>query len=96
MDEDDFYEERLDNIFGKGTMWKHRTFRTILDPYSTEWNQTDYAKKIEILETLTAAGEDLEILIRDYKERYNKQNRKDISSSVEHALILLFQYKLSQ
>ncbi|MBS1639415.1 MAG: hypothetical protein JSR12_05110 [Bacteroidetes bacterium] len=96
MGEDNFYEARLDKIFGNGSMWKHRTFRTILDPFSSEWNGTDYDKKIEILQKVVAAGEDLEILISDYKERYDDQNRKDISSSVETALTKLLQYRLTK
>jgi hypothetical protein len=96
MEYDNFYEARLDKIFGNGSMWKHRTFRTILDPFSSEWNGTDYDKKIEILEKVIASGEDLEILINDYKERYDEQNRKDISSSVESALTKLLQYRLTK
>lgn len=96
MEEDNFYEARLDKIFGNGSIWKHRTFRTILDPFSSEWNGTNYDKKIEILEKVVAAGEDLEILISDYKERYDEQNRKDISSSVESALTKLLQYRLTK
>jgi len=96
MDDDNFYEARLDKIFGNGSMWKHRTFRTILDPFSSEWNGTDYNKKIEILEKVVAAGEDLEMLISEYKERYDEQNRKDISSSVESALTKLLQYRLTK
>lgn len=96
MEDDNFYEARLDKIFGNGSMWKHRTFRTIFDPFSSEWNGTDYDKKIEILEKVVAAGEDLEILISDYKERYDEQNRKDISSSVESALTKLLQYRLTK
>jgi hypothetical protein len=94
--EDNFYEARLDKLFGKGSLWKHRTFRTVLDPYSSEWNGTDFEKKIEILEKVVASGEDLNVLIKDYKERYNEQNRKDISSSVESALIMLLKYKLTK
>jgi hypothetical protein len=96
MKDDNFYEARLDKIFGNGSLWKHRTFRTILDPFSSEWNGTDYDKKFEILQKVVAAGEDLEILISDYKERYDEQNRKDISSSVESALIKLLQYRLTK
>lgn len=96
MEDNNFYEARLDKIFGNGSMWKHRTFRTILDPFSSEWNGTGYDKKIEILEKVIASGEDLEILISDYKERYDEQNRKDISSSVESALTKLLQYRLTK
>ena len=96
MEEDNFYEARLDRIFGKGSMWKHRTLRTIFDPYSSEWSETNFEKKVEILEKAIAAGEDLEVLISDYKDRYLEQNRKDIANSVEDALIALLAYKLKK
>lgn len=96
MEDDNFYEARLDKVFGKGSMWKHRTFRTIFDPFSSEWNMTDYKKKIEILEKVIESGENLEDLINDYKERYDEQNRKDISLSVESALVKLLQYRLTK
>lgn len=96
MGKDNFYESRLDKIFSKGSLWKHRTFRTVFDPFSSEWNETDYEKKIEILKKVVAAGEDLEILIRDYKNRYHEQNRREISSSVETALAKLLEYQLEK
>lgn len=96
MKDDNFYEARLDKVFGRGSMWKHRTFRTIFDPFSSEWNMTDYNKKIEILEKVIESGENLEDLISDYKERYDEQNRKDISLSVESALAKLLQYRLTK
>ena len=96
MEEDNnYYESRLDKIFGNRPNWKHRTFRTILDPYSSEWNETSYDKKMEILKKVIDAGEDMEVLIHDYKKRYEDQNRKDISSTVEHALITLLEHSLT-
>lgn len=93
-EEENYYESRLDRIFGNRPNWTHRTFRTILDPYSSEWNDTTMEKKIEILEKVIASGESLDGLIRDYKERYDDQNRKDISSVVEEALITLLEFRL--
>ena len=81
------YEVRLDKIFGKGSLWKHRSFRTVLDPYSSEWNQTTMQQKIEILKKLKLNNESLEILISDYEDRYLEQNRKDIAISAKDALI---------
>ena len=81
------YEERLDKIFGKVSLWKHRSFRTVLDPYSSEWNQTTMQQKIEILKKLKLNNESLEILISDYEDRYLEQNRKDIAISAKDALI---------
>ena len=97
MEEDeDFYEARLDKIFAHGGFWEHRTFRTILDPFSHEWSETDFDKKLEILEKVISAGEDFSGLIMDYKLRYDEQNRRDISRSVEQALIDLLQYSLKK
>lgn len=93
--EEDYYETRLDKIFGQGSIWQHRTFRTIFDPFSNEWNNTTYDRKIEILETVIENGENLELLIDNYKERYNNQNRKDIAKAVENALVKLLAYKLT-
>ena len=94
-DDNNYYEARLDKIFGNGSMWKHRTFRTVLDPFSSEWDKTLIDEKIEILEKFIASGENLEQLIRDYKDRYNEQNRKDISSSVEITLTKILQKHLT-
>ena len=94
--ENNYYEARLDRIFGKGSLWKHRTFRTIFDPFSSEWDKTTFDQKIEILGTIIDRGERLEVLIADYKERYNEQNRKDISNVVEIALTKLLTYKLTR
>ncbi|WP_118196182.1 hypothetical protein [Albibacterium indicum] len=33
---DNFYEAQLGKVFGNGSMWKHRTFRTIFDPISSK------------------------------------------------------------
>ncbi len=95
-DENNQYEARLDKIFTKGALWNHRTFRTIFDPFSSEWSDTTFNKKIEILEKVVAAGEDLHELITDYKQRYDEQNRHDISRSVEYALIELLKYRLKK
>jgi hypothetical protein len=93
-DENNWYEARLDKIFTNGALWKHCTFRTILDPLSSEWNETDFDKKLEILERVVASGEKLSVLIRDYKRRYDEQDRRDITLAVENALIILLQYRL--
>lgn len=69
-----YYEARLDRIFGKASIWQHRTLRTVFDPYSAEWAETDYGRKIEILEKVIASGENLEMLILEYKVRYIEQN----------------------
>ena len=88
--EENYYERRLDKLFGKGTIWKHRTFRTVLDPYSTEWTLTSIEKKLNYLELLINSGEDLAQFISEYEDRYLEQNRRDIAMSVKDDLIILF------
>ena len=34
---------KLDEIFAKGSLWKHRTLRTIFDKNASEWNHTKIA-----------------------------------------------------
>jgi hypothetical protein len=96
MTNNNWYESRLDKIFAKGALWKHRTFRTIFDPLSSEWRHTTIDQKIEILERVVNEGEDLKKLIKDYKNRYLEQNRRDIAVSVESALVILLEYKLKK
>lgn len=90
------YETRLDRIFAKGYLWEHRTFRTILDPFSSEWNETTFDKKIEILEKVVQSGTNLKFIIEDYKRCYIEQNRRDIAVSIEDALIYLLQFNLAK
>lgn len=91
--EDNYYEARIDRIFNC-SIYRHRTLRTVFDRWSSEWDQTTMDKKYEILTRILGAGEDLEMLIGEYKDRYLEQNRVDIARSVEEALIILLQYKL--
>jgi hypothetical protein len=96
MESENNYEARLDRIFAKGHLWQHRTFRTVLDPFSSEWNETTFDKKIEILEKVVQSGINLKFIIKDYKRCYIEQNRRDISIAVETALITLLQHKLKK
>lgn len=41
------YQEKIDKIFANGSLWKHRTFRTVLDPFSSEYDQTSMEQKID-------------------------------------------------
>ena len=44
------YQEIVDEIFG--SLYKHRTLRTLFDPNSSEWNETTIEKKLEILKKI--------------------------------------------
>lgn len=94
--EREFYESRMDKIFANQSTWKHRTLRTIFDPFSHEWTQTTPEEKVEIITTLELKGESLFKLIHDYKKRYKENQREDISNSVEQALIELLSYAVKK
>ena len=88
------YEEKLDLIFSKAPgMWQHRTFRTCLDRFSYEWTETEMTEKIELLNKLKFVGYDINDLIRDYKSRYNSENRSDIANEAEASLKLIENFK---
>ena len=44
------YQEIVDEIFG--SLYRHRTLRTLFDPNSSEWSDTTIEKKLEILKTI--------------------------------------------
>ena len=69
------YQQKLDKIFGKGSLWKHRTLRTLFDPNSSEYNQTSMDKKLEILNTIRENKIDLNELMDEYKEFYTEENK---------------------
>jgi hypothetical protein len=89
------YEERMDDLFGEGSMWRHRTLRTLFDPYSQEWKGTDFGQKIQMLKTITSSGESLPGLVSQFKDRYDGNGRSDVSSSVEFALATMLEHQLA-
>lgn len=94
MNKHEDYEARMDMIFAKGDLWKHRTLRTVFDPPSTEWGETTMQQKAAILKKIVENGERLYRLIRDYKMRYIEQNRRDIAIETENALAFILEHIL--
>jgi hypothetical protein len=90
------YEVRMDKLFARGNLWKHRTLRTVFDPSSTEYTATTIDQKYYILKKAVENGEKLRVLIHDYKFRYLEQNRRDIAFEVENAIIILLDYQLKE
>ncbi len=83
------YQEKIDKIFGKGSLWKHRTLRTLFDPYSSEYKQTTMEKKLEILNTINENKIDLNELIDDYKEFYTEENKIHVVDVADEGLAIL-------
>jgi len=90
------YEEQLDKIFANGRLWKHRTFRTVLDPLSHEYSQTTMDQKINFLKTLINSNIKLRRFIEDYKFRYIEIDRRDIAVETEKALIIIVEHLLKK
>ena len=83
------YQQKLDKIFGKGSLWKHRTLRTLFDPNSSEYNQTTMDKKIEILNTIRENKIDLNELLYEYKEFYTEENKIHVVDVADEGLEIL-------
>lgn len=89
MSRQPFYQEEIDKIFEKGSLWKHRTLRTLSDPYSSEYNQTTMEKKLKILNTINENKIDLNELIYDYKEFYTAENKIHVVDVADEGLVIL-------
>ena len=83
------YQQKIDKIFGKGSLWKHRTLRTLFDPNSSEYNQTTMDKKLEILNTIRENKIDLNELLDEYKEFYTDENKIHVVDVADEGLEIL-------
>jgi hypothetical protein len=88
------YSERIDEIF-KTNLYRHRTLRTIFDPFASEWDDTTMDKKVEILKKITAAGEDLEDIMLEYQLYYKEINKPHAAKNAEAGLAKILQYMLN-
>ena len=83
------YQQKLDKIFGKGSLWKHRTLRTLFDRNSSEYNQTRMDKKLEILNTIRENKIDLNELLDEYKEFYTEEKKIHVVDVADEGLEIL-------
>ena len=89
------YQQKMDNIFAKGSLWKHRTLRTLFDPFSSEYEQTTMDKKIEIIKTILENNLNLMTIIKDYKQFYSEENKRHVIDAVEGGLTNLLSKTLT-
>jgi len=85
------YQQQLDKIFSPGDLWKHRTLRTLFDPYSTEYQHTTMDEKTSILKTILNNGISLKALIGAYKDFYRKENKPDVADALEDGLVMVLE-----
>ncbi len=89
------YQEIVDEIFG--SLYKHRTLRTLFDPNSSEWNETTIEKKLEILKKILVSNKiTFEQLILGYKNFYKNElaNKEHVLNSLESGILILLQNSL--
>lgn len=85
------YQQQLDKIFSPGDLWKHRTLRTLFDPYSTEYQYTTMDEKTSILKTILDKGISLKVLIAAYKDFYIQENKPDVADTLEDGLVMVLE-----
>lgn len=92
------YQQYLDELFNGGRLWRHRTLRTVLDEYSTEWQATTVKQKIEILTSIYNEESDalnyfsLYNVIRDYRIFYLEEKKPHVADSILPTLNYLLQF----
>lgn len=84
------YQDIVDEVFG--SMYKHRTLRTIFDPNSSEWDDTTIDKKLEILKKLLNSNKvTLDEILNGYKHFYQSElsNKGHVVNSLQDGLSIL-------
>ena len=84
------YQSLMDELFGAN--YKHRALRTVFDPYSNEWSETNVDEKKAILKKILESKKiALNELIRSYKLYHLAELTyiKHVAELVEDSLILL-------
>ena len=84
------YQNIVDEVFG--SMYRHRTLRTLFDPNSSEWDKTDIDKKLEILKKLLDVSKiTLDEILKGYKHfyQYELDNKGHVLNSLQDGLAIL-------
>lgn len=84
------YQDIVDEVFG--SMYRHRTFRTLFDPNSSEWDETTTEKKLEILKKLLASNKaTLDEILNGYKHfyQYELSDKGHVINSLQAGLTTL-------
>ena len=86
------YQVFIDELFGSN--YKHRTLRTVFDPHSNEWSETNIDEKKSILKKILESKKiSLNELLRSYKLYYLYEPTyiKYVAESVEDSLNILLE-----
>lgn len=84
------YQDIVDEVFG--SMYRHRTLRTLFDPNSSEWDETTIDKKLEVLKKLLDGNKiTLDEILNGYKHFYQHElaNKGHVINSLQDGLSIL-------
>jgi hypothetical protein len=84
------YQDIVDEVFG--SMYSHRTLRTLFDPNSSEWDETTIDKKLEILKKILDSNKiTLDEILNGYKHFYQHElaNKGHVINSLQDGLAIL-------
>ena len=90
------YQDIVDEVFG--SMYRHRTLRTLFDPNSSEWDETTIDKKLEILKKLLHSNKaTLDKILNGYKHFYRHElaNKGHVLNSLQDGLTILLTNSLN-
>jgi hypothetical protein len=68
--------------------------RTIFDPFSTEYGDTDYDTKLRFLEMIEDKGINISLVVLLYKDYFEEFDRPDIVDCLPQALADILEYKI--
>ncbi len=91
------YQDIVDEVFG--SMYRHRTLRTLFDPDSSEWSDTTIDKKLDILKKLLDSNKiTLNEILGGYIHFYQKElaNKGHVINSLTDGLAILLTNSLIQ
>jgi uracil-DNA glycosylase len=72
------------------------TLRDIFDKFSSEFESTDFETKVAKIENLIAKGINIELLIYEYIENYDKSSKPYVAKEISWALASLIEFKIGK
>lgn len=92
-----YYHDIMDKVLGRNH--QHRSLRTIFDPYSHEWGETNMDQKVRILQKIVDSGKiSLSSLLLQIKIYYTTElaNKRYAIDSIDEAFAEILEYMLSK
>ena len=97
MEELKNYCQILDDIFSNGNLWKHRSFRTVLDCGSHEWTLTTLEQKFDYIKRIEddcEADYSFQSIAEEYRIHYLEEKKQHVINNLKETLDILYYYAL--